>query len=158
MIKKETIHKFFKTGIFLKALNAIFEIIGGVLFLVISLEKINYFIFFITQGELSEDPKDFVANHLINFFQSLSINSQLFGSVYLISHGFIKIFLIYGLLKRKLWAYPLSIGVFTLFIVYQIFRYTHTGSVGLLLLSALDIFIVISVVLEYKLVRFDKKQ
>jgi uncharacterized membrane protein len=149
MIKRETVHKFFEVSLFLKASNAVLEITGGIIFSVISLERINYFIYVLTQGELSEDPRDFIANHLVNFFQSLSVNSQLFGSFYLISHGLIKIFLIIALWKRKLWAYTLSVVVFTFFIVYQLFRYTYNSSISLLVLTFIDVFVVMFIILEY---------
>ncbi len=149
MIKGTTIDKFFKVSILLKGLNALLEIIGGIIFSVISLEKINYFVFVLTQGELSEDPKDFVANHIVSFFQNFSISAQLFGSLYLISHGVIKIFLIYSLLKRRLWAYPLSIVVFMLFVFYQAYRFIFNGSIGLLVLTILDIIIILFIILEY---------
>lgn len=157
MIKRETVHKFFELSILLKALNAILEIIGGVAFLFISLERINYFIFILTQGELSEDPRDFIASHLVGFFQALSVSSQLFGGFYLISHGLIKILLIIALWKRKLWAYPLSIVVFMLFVVYQTFRYVQNGSPWLLALTFLDVFVIVFVLLEYNNLKKEKR-
>ena len=49
-----------------------------------------------------------------------------------------------------MWAYPLAITVFSLFGIYQIFEFTRTGSVWLLVLTLFDIFIIILTGHEYK--------
>ncbi len=148
--QKEIIHKIFGFSLILKALNAILEIIGGGLFGIISLEKINYFLFFLFQGELSEDPNDFITSHLVNFFKNLSVPDQVFGSFYLISHGIIKILLVIALWKRKLWAYPLATVIFSIFIAYQLLRYSWSHSFGLIILTVIDIFLIIFIQLEYR--------
>jgi hypothetical protein len=53
-----------------------------------------------------------------------------------LSHGVVKLWLIIGLLRQKLWYYPLAAAVFGLFIVYQ---YSFTNSLWLLVLSAVDV-------------------
>lgn len=47
-----------------------------------------------------------------------------------------KLALVAGLLLRKLWAYPTTIVVLGLFILYQVYCYTHSHGAGLLLLSS----------------------
>lgn len=64
-----------------------------------------------------------------------------------------KLALVAGLLLRKLWAYPSTIVVLGLFILYQLYRYTQTGGVGLLLLTLLDGVVVALTWHEYKLMR-----
>ena len=69
------------------------------------------------------------------------------------SHGVIKLWLIIGLLRRKLWYYPLAIAVFGLFIVYQLYRYSFTNSVWLLVLSAVDAAVIALTWHEYRYLR-----
>lgn len=145
----------FHIGLISKGLNGIAEIVSGSLLLFIKYDKISHFIKIITQQELLEDPKDFIANKLLNFSSSLSINSQLFFSFYLLSHGIIKLLLVYFLLKNKLWAYPVAIIIFILFIAYQIYRYTNTHSLGLIILTVIDIIIIILTILKY--IKLNKK-
>lgn len=141
--------KLFKISLLLKGLDSILEIIGGFLLLFVNSQSLNSLVRDIFQHELSEDPKDFVANYLIDLTH-FSKSAQLFGFLYLLSHGVIKLGLVAGLLKGKLWTYPLSIFVFVLFIIYQIYRFAFTHSVYLLLLTAFDILIIILIWLEYK--------
>ena len=61
---------------------------------------------------------------------------------YLLSHGVIKAVLIVGLLREKLWYYPVAIIVFVSFILYQLYRFNHTHSIWLLLITLLDIVVI----------------
>ncbi len=147
---KSILHETFEIGLLLKGLNGFLEIIGSFLFFVISPVKLNNLIILLTRGELSEDPKDFVANYLLNLAGQYSLNTQIFGSLYLFSHGIIKIFLIIWLWRRKLWAYPTAIIFFFIFIIYQIYRYTINYSPWLIILTIFDIFIIYLTYREYK--------
>jgi len=50
--------------------------------------------------------------------------------------------LVVALWFNKLWAYPLTIVVFGGFMVYQVYRYTHTHSFALMMLTAFDAVVV----------------
>jgi len=146
---QDIIHRTFEAGIFLKGLNGVFELIGGILLLLIKPTAIQGFVALLTEGELSHDPSDFVANFFVHSAQSLSVSAQLFGALFLLSHGIIKLALIAALYKRKLWAYPSAILVFGLFGMYQMYRYVYTASPWLIALTALDIIIIVLTGLEY---------
>ena len=47
---------------------------------------------------------------------------MLFGAVYLLLHGAVKVVLVTALLLNKLWAYPCMIVVLLIFIGYQMYR------------------------------------
>ncbi|MHB8885982.1 MAG: DUF2127 domain-containing protein [Methylovirgula sp.] len=53
-----------------------------------------------------------------------------------------KLWLIIGLLRKKLWYYPVAIVVFGLFIAYQLYRYAFSHSVWLLLITVLDVVVI----------------
>ena len=80
----------------------------------------------LTQGELSEDPHDFIATHLLHTANGLTGDAVLFGAIYLLIHGLVKIVLVVALLLNKLWAYPWMIAVLLLFIGYQLYRIAWT--------------------------------
>ncbi|MCX6765773.1 MAG: DUF2127 domain-containing protein [Candidatus Moranbacteria bacterium] len=146
----KVIHDTFRVGILLKGLNGILEIIGGILLFFIRPETLNYLVRLLTQNELSEDPKDLFANFLVHAARGFSVSSQIFGGLFLLSHGLIKIFLIAALFRKKLWAYPLAIAVFGIFIFYQMYRYSISHSAWLIVLTILDIFVVTLTYLEYQ--------
>lgn len=64
-----------------------------------------------------------------------------------------KLALVIGLLREKLWAYPASLIALALFIAYQLYRYAFTNSVGLLALTVFDLFVMLLVWHEYRLIR-----
>jgi uncharacterized membrane protein len=87
----------------------------------VSTGSIANFVNAITQEELIEDPNDFIATHLLAMAQHFSVNSKNFYAFYLLSHGVVKLLLVVGLLKNKLWSYPASLVVLGLFITYQLY-------------------------------------
>src|ERR1700732_1797087 len=106
----------FCISVALKGLHAVLEIVGGIALLVVTLALIFRVIEFLTQDEISEDPRDLVANYLLDAARHLSLGSQHFAAYYLLSHGVTKAFLVAALLKGKRWAYPLAVIVFGAFI------------------------------------------
>ena len=63
---------------------------------------------------------------------------MLFGAVYLLAHGLVKVVLVAALLKNQLWAYPWTIAFLGVFIVYQLYRLSLKASVGLAVLTVFD--------------------
>jgi len=82
--------------------------------------------------------------------QKLASGSPMFVSLYLLSHGLVKALLVVCLWLNKLWAYPLTIGVFTAFMAYQLYRFTHTHSWTLIALTIFDAVIVYLTWQEYQ--------
>jgi hypothetical protein len=80
----------FDVSITLKGLDGVLELIGGVLLLFLTPHRLNAIVAFLTQHELSEDPKDFLATHLVSYAQSFSASASLFLAVYLLSHGIVQ--------------------------------------------------------------------
>lgn len=143
------IHTTFLIGIFLKALNGVCEVIGGLLLLIFSSETIRRWVAYLTQDELSEDPNDLLANFFLQTAENLSISSQIYGSLFLLSHGIVKLTLITCLLKKKLWAYPLAIAIFGAFLIYQMYLYYLTPTPLMFVLSAFDLLVIVLTYLEY---------
>jgi uncharacterized membrane protein len=148
--KLPLLDRIFDVSITLKGLDGVLEVIGGVLLLFLTPSRLNAIVEFVTQHELSQDPKDFIATHLLFYAQRYTATTALFLAFYLFSHGIIKIIIVVALLQQRLWAYPLAIVVLGLFIVYQIYRLALQVSFGLLALTLFDIFIVGLTVLEYR--------
>lgn len=150
LFAEKNIHLAFEISVILKGLHALLEIVGGFALFFISQQFVIQTLYSITQEELIEDPKDFIAHYIFQSAQHLTLGGQHFAAFYLLSHGILKGFLIINLLKEKLWAFPLSIAVFGLFIVYQLYRYSLTHSIWLLALTVLDLAVIWLTMKEYK--------
>jgi uncharacterized membrane protein len=152
-IAQKRITRLFRISIVLKGLHALLEIVGGTLLYVIHPDTIQRFISRLTQNELLEDRQDLIANTLRQAAHHLSIGGKTFAAFYLLSHGVIKLFLVIELLRKRLWAYPASLAMFAAFIAYQLYRYTHTHSIGLIVLTVFDLAVMWLIWREYRIVR-----
>jgi uncharacterized membrane protein len=139
----------FMVGIIGKGLNGAAELLGGVLLLWLTPEQIQHVAVAWTHGELSEDPNDVIATYLLHTANGLTGPAVLFGAVYLLAHGGVKVVLVTALLLNKLWAYPWMIVVLLLFIVYQLYRIVLDPTAGLIGLTIFDIVIVALTWREY---------
>ena len=153
LAQEEKIHLAFEISLLLKALFALGQIIGGIVALFGTKDFLLNTVSVLTQEELAEDPRDLIANYLLHSAQNLSIGTQLFVALYLLGHGSIKLWLIIGLLRQKLWYYPTAILVFGLFIVYQLYRFGFTHSAWLLLITVVDVIVIALTWHEYKYLR-----
>jgi len=147
------IHQIFQISVLLKGAHALIECAGGLALAIVSTSTIVRLVDALTQDALVEDPNDFVASHLLALAQNFSVQEQNFYAFYLLSHGVVKLFLVVGLLKGKLWSYPASLIVLGLFILYQLYRYSYTHGVGLIALTVFDIVVMALIWHEYGLVR-----
>jgi uncharacterized membrane protein len=145
-LNEKRIHEAFEIGIVIKGIGACAETILGILLL---FTNVTNLVQTLIQNELIEDPDNFFATHA-QAFTHVTPQAQLYGALYLLSHGIIKLLLVAGLLRKKMWAYPASLAVLSLFIFYQVIRYFHTHSIGLLVLTVFDLAVVWLVWREYR--------
>ena len=141
--KFQSIHFFFNLSIIAKGIDGVIEIVGGFLLFFVAPDRINAAIRLLTQHELSEDPRDLIATYLLK-------GVTMFAAAYLLWHGVVKAGLVTALLLESRWAYPAAIVAFFLFLVYQLYRYTHTHSPALLALSIVDMLVIALTWIEYK--------
>lgn len=145
-------HLFFVASLILKGFGATLEIIGGLAAFFVSAKMLGSFVNAFVRRELIVDPNDFVANYLLQAVHQYVPSVQFFIGVYLLTHGIVKLFLIYYLLKQKLWAYPTAIVVFSLFVAYQAYKYIQSPNINLIFLTALDMIIIVLTYYEYKFI------
>lgn len=150
-------HDIFRISILLKGIYSFFELLAGMILLFVTSDRIYNFVHFIFRNELIEDSHDFIANFILNLAGNLPQQIKLFIAIYLIIHGLIKIGLIIALWKEKHWAYPVALIVFSLFIIYQIYRYILHPSLILIFLTDLDMAVIILTYLEWKRLKRKKK-
>lgn len=153
LLGEKNVHVAFEISLLFKGAFSLVEIAASIFAFFVTrqflLDLVNAF----TQMELTEDPHDFVANYLLHAAQGLSVSSQHFTAFYLLSHGVIKLWLLIGLWRKKLGYYPAAIAVFSMFILYQVYRYSLTHSLLLLLITALDVVVIGLTGVEYQYLR-----
>jgi uncharacterized membrane protein len=147
-MKEQNWHRFFELGVIVKGIDGILQLAGGVALIFISPAALSAIAHFFLQGELSEDPKDFLVTIFLHAAQSVAAQ-QTFVSILLIAHGAVKLFLVAGLLRNKLWAYPAAIAVFSGFVLYQFYQLSVAYSLFLRAITIVDVAVIGLVVHEY---------
>ena len=150
LFDEKNVHVAFELSLVLKGVFSLTEIAAGFFTYFVTRQFLLDLVHTISRAELMEDSRDFVANYLFHAVQGLSISSQHFTAFYLLSHGIIKLWLIIGLWRKKLKYYPAAIVVFSLFILYQVYRYSFTHSLSLLLITVLDLIVIGLTWFEYQ--------
>ncbi|SAK75950.1 hypothetical protein AWB79_04538 [Caballeronia hypogeia] len=152
-LAQKRLHLVFIFGLWCKALLAIPEVIAGVATLVVSRDGLLAFVVWVTDDDFGEGQHGLLAGFLFHTVQHLSIGTQKFAAIYLLGHGTLKLWLIVGLLRKKVWYFPVAIAIFTLFVAYQSYRYTMTHSPWLIFITGLDLVIIALTWHEYRELR-----
>lgn len=149
--------KVYEIGLFFKGFDGTLELIGGVLLLVVSPSAVNHVTTFLTQHELTEDPHDFIATHIVHYGHNLAAGHNLFAALFLLTHGAVKVGLVAALLMNKLWAYPVALVALVIFLGYQIYQLVTAPSFGFAILTILDVVIIWLIWREWQKVKAEPK-
>jgi uncharacterized membrane protein len=142
MAVSRSLDRTFKISVGLKGLDGALETVGGLLLLFVQPATLQHWARTFTEHELSRDPHDFFARHLLHSTGQLTHGKALYASIYLLSHGLSKVVLVVAVLRGQLWAYPGIMILLLAFIVYQLYEISIHFTVGLTLLTIFDAFVV----------------
>ena len=148
--KQKGLHDGFLIGIAFKATVGALQTIAGIIVLAVNQQTLAAWVARWTTPELIEEPSSHIAAWANSSVADLGAGSHTFVTIYLISHGVIKLGLIWAMLRRKMWAYPWSMWVISGFIAYQLYRFASTHSMMLIVLSILDAIVVYLIWHEYR--------
>ena len=150
MKQNKTLFDLFELMALLKGVQGVLEVIAGIILLLVSPNVITQALTVLTHGELLENPQDYIATHLIQFAQHYLISIKIFFACYLLFHGIVKLFLVYGLLKEALTFYPFAIGIFLLLLAYEFYLCFSLFSVWKLALCLFDTVFIALIIYEYR--------
>lgn len=144
------IHRVFQISLLLKAAHSVLEIAGGNMLFAMSTDRILRTIQVLTQEELVEDPRDRIANYLLQAARHLSVDEKSAAAFFLLSHEVVKLFLIIAVLRGKPWAYPAFMLALGGLIAYQSYQLLYLVSIGLMALTFLDAIVLMLTWHEYR--------
>lgn len=115
---------------------------------------IGVFFFFLPEVTIfmhnSSNP---VLASLKTVFLIVSGQDRMMGMVYFFSHGIVKLILAWGLLTRRIWAYPFAIILLTAFTLYQLYEILHHFTFFTLLLMMVNAGTIYFISREYRQVK-----
>ena len=103
---EDRVDRAFRISLWLKGADGALELLGGLLLLIVPPDALGSLVASLTRHELSEDRHDIIANSLLQQTHNLSKSATVFGALYLLTHGIIKLVLVVSVLRERLWAYP----------------------------------------------------
>ena len=142
-------HRLFQIGVWIKGIDGLIETVGGIVLLFVSLDAINRDVIAITENEIREDAGDLIANALRHAAHHMTQSSKQIAGAYLVGNGVVKVFLVVGILRGKLWCYPVAMAVITFFILLQCLRLCFHFSWTMSLATIIDVAIVFLIWREY---------
>ena len=80
----------FKVSVTLKGIDGALEIASGAALLFVRPATLDHIARSLTEHELSQDPHDFIARHILKSAGHLTHDGTLFAAIYLLSHGIAK--------------------------------------------------------------------
>ncbi len=148
--EERRIHQIFLLTLAVKAVDAILEVAGGLALLLVNAEAIQHTALVLISKHLVLHPQDRIFHWLADAAANFSLGAKTFAAIYLASHGIVKLALVVGLWRNQAWAYPVSLVVFAGFIAYQVYRFTFTHSVFLVVLTVFDLIVMALVWHEWR--------
>lgn len=155
---QDRIYTLYRLGIYLKGFLGFFELFVGMALYVFTKEQIYQLFLILAQEEIAEDPQDILVGIIKKSLLGITADSQHFAMTFLILHGAVKLALIYGLIQKKIWVYPVAIMTFIVFIIQQVLHLLTVFSLGLGLITVLNTVVVILIAYEYYLLRKNAKK
>ena len=138
-MQEKRIHQLFQITVALKGLHGLVEVVGGIALALFSTDAILRLLYHL-------DKHQVVARHF-------NTGEHRYYVWFFLSHGALNLALAIGLLLEKLWAYPAAVVILVLFIILQMYRFTHVHDPGLVVFSLIDVLVIALAIHEYRLLR-----
>lgn len=131
--------KLYKVSIAIKGIDGLIELVAGVLLLALP-HQLHELLSMISGKALAHHGlfMRFVAEHVAHIDAGLASGGRFVVVAFLLTHGVVKIALVWALWKKVLWAYPYALAVLACFFVYQLYLSITQPSLGMILFTLLD--------------------
>jgi uncharacterized membrane protein len=137
--QQKHLHRVFQISVLLKGGHALLEIAGGIALGLFSTDAILRLLYRIGHDDW--------------FTRTFTGHEHEYYVFYLLTHGAANLIIVVGLLRQKLWSYPATFAVLSLFIAFQLHRFYYVRDPGLIILSILDLIVMALAWNEYRQVK-----
>ncbi|HET6924722.1 MAG TPA: DUF2127 domain-containing protein [Candidatus Saccharimonadales bacterium] len=143
---KTKLDRAFEISLLLKGLDGLLETLSGIAFLFIK----PAWVVDLAHAIVGYHPTGFIGEHILTSAQHFGHGTAIFASLYLLSHGLVKLVLVVEILREHLWAYIGLIVVTGGFIIYQLYHiFFKHPSISFIALTIFDVIVVYLTVREY---------
>jgi len=146
--EEKSVYEFFLLSVLAKGAISLVEVVSGTALFFIPPAFIVASATFI----LSYLPQGHIVSAVTGEVAKYTTGTVTFVALYLLSRGLIKIFLIAALLKNLLWAYPASLVVLALFVIYQGYQIITSHSIIVTAITIFDLVVMYFIWREWRIV------
>ncbi len=150
---QEGIYFGFWASIILKGGVSLAEVITGAIVLFVPTTFLTDTASALIQTGILGGPHSFFAERLLTIIQEFTHGTQLFIAFYLLSRGIVKLGVIIALLKNQLWAYPASLVVLGILLLFQFYQIVTTFSIPVIAITIFDLVVMYFIWSEYQIVK-----
>lgn len=149
--KKPYFELLYKIGVAVKGFDGLAELAVGVM-LWISPPLVHTVLGGLADefGERHGHVFQFIADYVARVDGELARSGVVFLVLFLVTHGVVKLALVYCLLKEIVRAYPVALAILGAFLVYQVYVLIIHPTIGMALFTILDAVIIWLVWGEYR--------
>ncbi|MEP7233847.1 MAG: DUF2127 domain-containing protein [Ignavibacteriota bacterium] len=144
------VHRAFWLSLFIKGLDGALQLLGGIAVLVVAPGTLGktyrYFTRFLVGNRTHNPEADFIREAAHSFHMSVAW----LIAIYLLVNGIIKVLLVYGLLKEKMWVFPAALAGFSIFFSLEVWRLSIHFYWGIVIFMAISVFVITMVILEWR--------
>ncbi|WP_051386250.1 DUF2127 domain-containing protein [Actinokineospora inagensis] len=149
----------FRLAMLLKGADGVLQLLGGLLLAVVPTTVISGLANAVITRDMLGDPNGTLAHHLSRAVRDFgNSGTRVFAIVYLLLHGVVKLGLVLAMVRKIKPAYPVAVLVLAAFVVYEVYRAVHTGSIALPFFAAMDVLVIILVIREYRHLRAERRE
>jgi uncharacterized membrane protein len=156
--EEKNIYTLFRVSVILKGLISLAEVVAGLAILFVPPAIILAIATVVANSMPPGAPFAGISVRLLAEAQRYTSGTARFLSLYLVSRGVVKAFLIWALLKNKLWAYPASLLVLAGFVIYQSYQIATTHSLIVIGITLFDLVVMYFIWREYRIVKAHRAQ
>lgn len=140
----------FLLGVLLKALDGLSELVLGVPALFVTHLQVMQLARAVTADELAEDPHDLIANLILDASARTSHSALFVAGLYLVIHGVVKLSIVIALFAGSTRVYPWAVSALIVLAIVQVVDLVITFSIGVLVLTVLDLAVIALTVREWR--------
>ena len=146
----------YRIAIAVKGFDGLLELLVGVLILVSPTAPHAVLTAIIGEATESTSPVNtLVTTYVRGLDRDLASSGLTVLTIFLLTHGLVKVALVFCLIKKYHRAYPVALVVLTAFLGYQLYTFVVSPTVGLALFAVLDVVIIVLVYREWRSLRRD---
>jgi len=149
----------YKLSVAIKGFDGLVEFVTGILLLVAP-SLLHAVLSALSHEALEQTGRTmhYIAENIAHVDVDLAKGGVLVVALFLLSHGIVKLVMVYCLLKEILWAYPYALAVLFGFLVYQVYVFVVHPSAGMGVFCLLDAIIIWLVWGEWRKLTIKKKE